>query len=252
MARKKKIGFIMDTGWIIQPPIDSEYKQYVLLSYFQKMNEKLDNLEVYPSFIELSLHFASLQTLIKENKLVVTEKKFETVDDEVLMSDLVFKEIPPMSEEDTDEFKQILKYAAPKMFDYFNIAKSIWQIAYDSASVSIKKNKSELTNDNGFFYYSGSRGCGIVLQNNEFFGTSYVYTENNEVMRSASSSICVRDVDHTKFIKNNVNGTSNCMRFQQSAHIYLESNMCGNRRTINIETPYSEVTVINQTNIKYI
>jgi hypothetical protein len=59
-----------------------------------------------------------------------------------------------MSEEDTDEFKKTLKYAAPKMFDYFNIAKSIWQIAYDSVSVSIKKNKSELTNDNGFFFYN--------------------------------------------------------------------------------------------------
>jgi hypothetical protein len=173
MARKKKIGFIMDTNWIIQPPIDTEYKQYVLLSYFQKMNEKLDNLEVYPSFIELSLHFASLQTLIKENKLVVTEKKFETVDDEVLMTDLVFKDIPPMSEEDTDEFKNILKYSAPKMFDYFNIAKSIWQIAYDSASVSIKKNKSELTNDNGFFYYNDKF-------NNKFYVWEYKFKKPNK------------------------------------------------------------------------
>lgn len=153
MARKKKIGFTMDTDWIIQPPIDSEYKQYVLLDYFQKMNKKLDNLEVYPSFIELSLHFASLQTLIKENKLVTTEKKFETLDDEVLMGDLIFKDIPQLSEEESDEFRKSLRYAAPKIFDYFNIAKSIWQMSYDAVSVTIRKNKNELTSDNGFFYY---------------------------------------------------------------------------------------------------
>jgi hypothetical protein len=42
---------------MFEKPIDSEYKEYKLLSYFQKMGEKLDNLELYPGFIELSLHF---------------------------------------------------------------------------------------------------------------------------------------------------------------------------------------------------
>jgi hypothetical protein len=78
-----------------------------------------------------------------------------------------------MSEEDTDEFKNTLKYAAPKMFDYFNIAKSIWQIAYDSVSVSIKKNKSELTTDNGFFYYNDKF-------NNKFYVWEYKFKKPNK------------------------------------------------------------------------
>ena len=64
MARKKKIKFLMDTDWMFEKPIDREHKEYKLLSYFQKMGEKLDNLELYPGFIELSLHLMNLQTFL--------------------------------------------------------------------------------------------------------------------------------------------------------------------------------------------
>jgi hypothetical protein len=65
MARKKKIEFLMNTDWMFEKPIDREHKEYKLLSYFQKMGEKLDNMELYPGFIELSLHLANVQTLVK-------------------------------------------------------------------------------------------------------------------------------------------------------------------------------------------
>lgn len=154
MKRNKKIGLILDTDWIIKDPIDFEHKQYVFLDYLQKLNKKLDKLEVYPSFIELSLHFANIQTLIKEDKLIKTEKKFETVDDEILLMDLNFSDLPKITDEEYDEYKKIIRYVSPKIFDHFNIAKSIWQMAYDAVSVTIKDNKSEIDNDYGFFYYN--------------------------------------------------------------------------------------------------
>ncbi len=42
MAKKKKIEFLMNTDWMFEKPIDREHKEYKLLSYFQKMGEKLD------------------------------------------------------------------------------------------------------------------------------------------------------------------------------------------------------------------
>ena len=92
MTRKKKgFEFLLDTNWLFQEPIDAEHKEYILLSYFQKLNERFDKYEVYPSFIELSLHFANIQTLIKEGRMMTTEKKFEYCDDELLISDLINK-----------------------------------------------------------------------------------------------------------------------------------------------------------------
>jgi len=156
MKKNKKISLILDPDWIVKEPIDYEHKQYVFLDYLQKVNKKLDKLEVYPSFIELSLHFANIQNLIKEDKLIKTEKKFNTVDDEILLMDLNFSDIPKMNEEEYDEYKKALRFVAPKIFDHFNIAKSIWQMAYEATSVTIRENKNEIVNDYGFFYYQSN------------------------------------------------------------------------------------------------
>jgi hypothetical protein len=153
MGRKKKIEFLMNTEWMFEKPIDQEHKEYKLLSYFQKMGEKLDNMELYPSFIELSLHLANIQTLIKDKKIIYTDKKFSTIDDELLVKDLKIKEIPKLSTEEGEEFAKILTYSAPRMLEYFNIAKSVWEIVFDSINMRVKKNKDNVLDKKGYFYY---------------------------------------------------------------------------------------------------
>ena len=143
----------MNTEWMFEKPIDQEHKEYKLLSYFQKMGEKLDNMELYPSFIELSLHLANIQTLIKDRKIIYTDKRFSTVDDELLVKDLKIKEIPELNNEEKEEFGKILTYSAPRMLEYFNIAKSVWEIVFDSIILRIKKNKSSVLQKKGYFYY---------------------------------------------------------------------------------------------------
>ena len=107
MTRRKKIQFLMNTDWMFEKPIDQEYKEYKLLSYFQKMGEKLDKLELYPSFIELSLHLMNVQALVRDHKIVYTDKKLTNVDDEILVKDLKVRELPEMSNEELQEFKKI-------------------------------------------------------------------------------------------------------------------------------------------------
>jgi hypothetical protein len=153
MKRNKKIEFLMNTDWMFEKPIDKEHKEYKLLSYFQKMGEKLDNLELYPSFIELSLHLANVQTLIKDRKIVYTNKRFLSVDDELLVKDLKIKDIPEMDDSEGEEFIKILTYTAPKMLEYFNIAKSVWTIVFDSVDIKPKRNKKNSTSTSGYFYY---------------------------------------------------------------------------------------------------
>lgn len=151
----------MDTDWLFQGIVDSEQKRYVLLDYFQKLNNHLEKMEVYPMFIELSLHLGNIQTLINQNKILYTDKKFLTNDDELLISDLKVKDIPVLSEEEIVEYHQILKDSQPQLHDYFGFAKSIWSIVYESVDIILKKNKNNTQSKNGFFYYKNNDGLYV-------------------------------------------------------------------------------------------
>jgi len=151
--RNKKVEFIMDTDWLFQGILDAEQKQYVLLDYFQKLNKHFERMEVYPMFIELSLHLGNMQTLINQNKILYTDKKLLSNDDELVFSDLKVKDIPVLADEEVKEYHQILKNSQPQLFDYFNFAKSIWSVVYDAVEVILKRNKNNIKSNRGFFYY---------------------------------------------------------------------------------------------------
>jgi hypothetical protein len=151
--RNKKVSFIMNTDWIFDGVLDSEQKQYVLLDYFQKMNKYLEDMKIYPMFIELSLHLGNIQTLLTQNKILYVDRQFTSNDDELILSDLKLKDIPVLADEEVEEYHKILKTAQPQLHDYFNFAKSIWSVAYDSVEVTLKKNKNNLKSKSGFFYY---------------------------------------------------------------------------------------------------
>lgn len=150
---KKNFDFIMDTDWLFNGILDAEQKQYVLLDYFQKLNKYFEEMKIYPMFIELSLHLGNIQTLINSDKILYTEKKFTTNDDELLLSDLKVKDIPVLATEEVDEYKKILKNSQPQLYDYFNFAKSLWSVVYESIDIKVRKNKSNIKSKVGFFYY---------------------------------------------------------------------------------------------------
>jgi hypothetical protein len=154
MAKKKKIEFLMNTDWMFEKPIDREYKEYKLLSYFQKMGEKLDKLELYPGFIELSLHLMNVQALMRDKKIVYTDKKLNNIDDETLVKDLKVKEPPILTSDEMLEFRDILSFSAPRIMEYFNIAKSVWSIVFDSLDMKIKRNKKNILHPKGYFFYT--------------------------------------------------------------------------------------------------
>lgn len=144
----------MDTDWLFDGIVDAEQKEYVLLSYFQKLNKHLDEMKVYPMFTEISLHLGNIQTLINQNKILYTDRTLSSFDDELLLSDLKYKEIPVLADDEFTEYQKILKYSLPRLEYYFGIAKSIWMIVYDAIILNVKKNKSNLKSKKGFFYYT--------------------------------------------------------------------------------------------------
>jgi succinate dehydrogenase flavin-adding protein (antitoxin of CptAB toxin-antitoxin module) len=126
-------------------------------------------------FIELSLHLGNIQTLLNKNQILYTDKKFLTNDDELVLSDLKVKDIPVLADEEIDEYHQILKNTQPQLFYYFNFAKSIWSMVYDSVDIVVKKNKNNFKSNSGFFYFK-SKNIVYVWQ----YTTKKVYRVKNQ------------------------------------------------------------------------
>jgi hypothetical protein len=95
MARRKKISFKLNPEWMVKEPMDFEYNKYTLLDYLQKCDESFDKFELYPNFVELSLHLANIQSVSKEKTLLLTNKKFQSCDDEILVKELIPKKLGP-------------------------------------------------------------------------------------------------------------------------------------------------------------
>jgi hypothetical protein len=150
--RKNKLKFVMDTDWIFDGVIDAEQKQYVLLGYFQKLNKQLEEMKVYPMFTEITLHLANVQNIIKNNKILYTDKKLTSYDDELTFIDLKTKDLPPLKVTELNELKTILQYSLSKLQDYFDIIKSIWTVVYDLIEIVSIFNEDNLTSKKGYFY----------------------------------------------------------------------------------------------------
>jgi hypothetical protein len=154
MATKtKNKDFELDPEWIYQDPIDFEHKKYKLLAYLQKCDKRFDELKIYPDFVELSLHLANLQSISKEKTMLTTKKKFKSCDDEILFKELIPKKIPKLDDAEQLEIDKTVRYSGEKIYEAFNIAKSIWTIAQDAISVQIKKNKDRLEDGMGYIYF---------------------------------------------------------------------------------------------------
>jgi hypothetical protein len=122
----------MDTNWIFQEPIDLEHKQYVLLSYLQKIDNQLKNFKLYPNFQFLSLHLANVNLMLQKGQYLILTRTLKEKDDEILISDLVGKEIETKSVEELIEIINICNFASKQLQDYFDHAKAIWEIVNES------------------------------------------------------------------------------------------------------------------------
>ena len=153
MGRRKKIAFKLNPEWMLKEPLDFEYNKYTLLDYIQKCEKNFENFEIYPDFVELSLHLANVQSLHKENTLLLTDKKFDSCDDEIMLKDLYPKKPRDLSKEEELELDKTIRYSNGKLYDAFNSAKSIWNMVFENVEVSLKKNRELLISGSGYIFY---------------------------------------------------------------------------------------------------
>ena len=150
---KNEYEFILDTDWLFNGYMDVEHRRYVLLDYFTKMGKHLEEIKLYPMFLELSIHLGNIHTLLKDKKMLYVDKVIPTPDYELLPSDLKMKDIPVLTVEEETELYKILNESQILIRDYFNFAKSLWSLVYESIDIKVKHNKKNIHSKKGFFYY---------------------------------------------------------------------------------------------------
>jgi len=183
MGRKKKMPFKLNPEWMLKEPLDFEYNKYTLLDYLQKCEKNFDNFEIYPDFVELSLHLANMQSLNKENTLFLTNKKFESCDDEIMLKDLEIKKPRELSDEEEDELDKTIRYSNHRLFDTFNLGKSIWNLAFDSIEITVKKNKTALAAGRGYIFYYRKKENMIYVWEYEIRKTKKDPTSNKTYVK---------------------------------------------------------------------
>lgn len=197
-VKKEKPLFKMGPDWIYTQPIDLEHKQYVLLDFLKYCDKKIDKFEVYPTYTELSIHLANLQSISSEYKTLYFEKKLFNLDDEILISDLKFKPVPIIDEKDYDEFTDIVKYAGQKILDYFNMMKAVWNIVYDSISVKLIKNEKNIHELTGYFYCDFPSGRKVWKYQIERKERITIDTKMNVILLKQTEDNFVFDFDIEK------------------------------------------------------
>lgn len=102
--------------------------------------------------------------------------------------------------------------------------------------------------DNGYWYYTGSRGCGVMIQNNLAYGTARVSVLNNTIINSADAGICMNEVVNMTAMYNVVNRTSigTCIRLRNVTNAVISSNTClFASRGLNIQTSVNVTSELN-------
>lgn len=107
-----------------------------------------------------------------------------------------------------------------------------FNIVTGSYNVSMNKN---IAYENGFYYYDGSPGCGVAIQNNLNFGTKNISVINNIFENNDDAGICIKDVENILLENNtiaNVNYTNSrinlCIKIANSVNVISNNNICNN------------------------
>jgi hypothetical protein len=82
--------------------------------------------------------------------------------------------------------------------------------------------------ENGYWYYTGSRGCNMMIQNNMDYGTANISIFNSTLTNSSDAAICINEIMNIKAMYNNVERTAvnTCIRLRNVTYGEVSYNKC--------------------------
>jgi hypothetical protein len=101
---------IIPTNWYIEPPIDLEYKQYVLLDYLQKVDYSFMQKKLSPHFLNLEKMLEELNMFLKtydEMNRIFSKQRYKYFEDN--------SKIEGYDEKNILEIKDIVDFSIPQI-----------------------------------------------------------------------------------------------------------------------------------------
>lgn len=170
----------------------------------------------------------------------------------------------PHGSKDTGRYSHNLtivnSYSANNAWDGFTIDQSIEVLLRNNTSVGNgrhgynivtgTKNITLLNNTasgNGFWYHTGSRGCGMMIQNNLDYDTRGVTVIGNTIINSNDAGVCMNEVDDLVVTNNyiDLSLTNVCMKLRNVTFAEVTNNTCVRAKKGIIVTTSTNVTLYN-------
>jgi Right handed beta helix region len=101
---------------------------------------------------------------------------------------------------------------------------------------------------NGYYYHTGSPGCGLIVQNNQAYGTNTVTVKSSLFEADKKSGVCTNDVFNIVFDKNNIKSKNPCIILEDTSDVSITNNVCNNTNIIQKKN----VIDITETNNTYV
>jgi hypothetical protein len=127
---------MLNNNWFINDTLDVEYKRYLLLAYFQQVNEHFSYNKVFPDMKDLQEHHQTILSFLKqrknfENNIPKRIDKFDwnnlsIVYKDSLKGDVVF-----------NEMDEIFNFALPKFEKYIKEGKDIINFVEDNLQFEV-------------------------------------------------------------------------------------------------------------------
>ena len=151
-------------------------------------------------------------------------------------------------------------YSANNAWDGFTIDQSIEVLLRNNTSVGNgrhgynivtgTKNITIVNNTasgNGFWYYSGSKGCGMMIQNNLDYDTRGAVIVNNTIINSSDAGVCMNEVDDLTVTNNyiDLSSTRTCMKLRNVTFAEVINNTCVRATRGITVTTCMNVTLLN-------
>lgn len=107
-----------------------------------------------------------------------------------------------------------------------------FNIVTGSRNAVIKNVRSE---SNGYYYYTGARGCGLKVQNNMLFGTNTLMLTDSTFINDSKASVCLDDVYKITIDRNKLKTGSKsnaCVYTQYTKYSVVSNNICDHPKRV--------------------
>lgn len=85
---------------------------------------------------------------------------------------------------------------------------------------------------NGYYDPHLGSGCGIMVQNNQEFGTGNISLVNNHLYHNKKAGICLNDVFNITAINNNIGDTCTCFNIVKQKTTQIFNNKCFTKKLV--------------------